>query len=97
VHDCEVDLATSFFDMLYFIMLRQGGRDKICWISCIRQKFEVRSFYHALSIPVGSPFPWKSILRGKASSRVTFFVWMTALGRILTFDNLRKESVIVVD
>jgi hypothetical protein len=52
---------------------------------------------HALTIIVGSPFPWKSVWRGKTHSRVAFFVWTAALGRILTLDNLRKRRVIVVD
>jgi hypothetical protein len=29
--------------------------------------------------------------------RVAFFVWTSALGRILTLNNLRKRSFIVVD
>jgi hypothetical protein len=33
MHDWEVDLVTSFFDLLYSIRLRQGGEDKMCWIS----------------------------------------------------------------
>jgi hypothetical protein len=51
------------------IRLRLGGDDKICWTPSGRQKFEVRSFYHVLSIPVNSQFPLKSIWRGKAPSR----------------------------
>jgi hypothetical protein len=49
-----------------------------------------------LSIPVSSLFLWKSIWKVKAHSRVAFFVW-TALGKILTLDNLRKRNIIVVD
>jgi hypothetical protein len=32
VHDWEVDLITSFFNLLYSLRLRQGGEDNICWI-----------------------------------------------------------------
>ena len=60
-------------------------------------KFEVRPFYHALFLHVGSLFYWKSIWCGKVSLRVAFFVWTSALGRILTLNNLRKRSFIVVD
>jgi hypothetical protein len=35
--------------------------------------------------------------RVKTPSRVAFFVWTEALGRILTLDNLRKRSTVVVD
>jgi hypothetical protein len=88
---------SSFFEMLYSLRVRQGGEDRICWIPSKRRKFEVRSYYHVLSIPASSPFPWKSIWRVKAPLRVAFFVWTTTLGKILTLDNLRKRNVIVVD
>jgi hypothetical protein len=45
----------------------------------------------------GPSFPWKSIWRVKAPARVTFFVWTAALGKILTHDNLRKRSVVVIE
>jgi hypothetical protein len=32
VHEWEVDLVSLFFDLLYFIRLRRGGKDKICCI-----------------------------------------------------------------
>lgn len=50
------------------------------------KKFEVRSYYHVLSIAASFPFPWKSIQRVKDPSRVVFFVTV-ALGRILTLVN----------
>jgi hypothetical protein len=56
VYYSEVDLVSSFFHLLYSIRLRKGGEDKICWIPCKRRKFEVRSFYHVLSIPTVSSF-----------------------------------------
>jgi hypothetical protein len=68
VLDWVVDLVTSFFDLLYSIMLRHGGVDKICWIPSKRRVFEVRSFNLVLFIPVISHFPWKSIWRGKVPS-----------------------------
>ena len=60
------------------------------------RKFEVRSYYHVLSIPTRYHFPWKSIWRVKTPLRVSFFVW-TALGKILTLDNLKKRNVVLVD
>jgi hypothetical protein len=62
-----------------------------------RQKFEVRLFDQALSIPTSSSFPYKGIWRVKVPSRLSFFVWMMALKKILTLDNLRKRKAIVVD
>jgi hypothetical protein len=41
--------------------------------------------------------PWKSICKSKAPSRVVFFVWTVAMGKILTIDNLRKKNIIVME
>jgi hypothetical protein len=41
--------------------------------------------------------PWKNIWRVKAPTRVAFFVWSAALGKILTHDNLRKRNVMVIE
>lgn len=64
------------FNLLYSLRLRRGDEDKICWIPSKRRMFKVRSFYHALSFPTCSFFPWKGIWRNEAPSRVTFFVWI---------------------
>jgi hypothetical protein len=45
----------------------------------------------------GPSFPWKSIWRVKAPTRVAFFVWLVALGKILTYDNLCKKNVVVIE
>jgi hypothetical protein len=92
----EVDLVSSFFEM-YSLKVRQGDVDKICWIPSKKSKFKVRSYYHVLTIPTGFPFPWRGIWRVKAHSRVVFFMWSMALGKILILNNLRKMNVIVVD
>jgi hypothetical protein len=55
----------------------------------------VRSYYRALA-PCGAvTFPWKSIWKPKVLPRVAFFMW-TALGKILTADNLRRRGIILV-
>jgi hypothetical protein len=87
----------AFFDLLYFLRLKQDGEDRIWWIPSKRRTFEVRSFFQELYSLGGSPFPWKSIWRVNVPLRVSFFVWTVALGKILTLDNLRKRKVIVVD
>jgi hypothetical protein len=83
--------------MLYSLRVRQGDVDRMCWIPSKRHKFEVKSFYHVLTIFTSFPLTWKSIWRVKASSRVAFFVLTEALGKILTLDNLRKRDIIVAD
>jgi hypothetical protein len=41
---------------------------------------------------VSFSFPWKSIWKVKAPSRVAFFLWMATLRKILTLDNFMKEA-----
>jgi len=86
-----------FLNLLYSLKLSRGGEETMCWIPSKRRKFEVRSFYKALSHPTGSSFPSKSIWRNKAPLNVAYFVWMNALGNVLTLDNLRKRHVIVMN
>jgi hypothetical protein len=45
VHDWEVDLAASFFDLLYSLRLGQGCKDKICRIPSNRRMLEGRYFF----------------------------------------------------
>jgi hypothetical protein len=39
----------AFYDLLYSLILRQGGEDRIWWIPSKRRKFKIRSFYQELS------------------------------------------------
>ena len=52
--------------------------------------FDVGLLYNVFVPHDSDPFPWRSIWRNKVPSRVVFFVWLAALGKILTLDNLRK-------
>jgi hypothetical protein len=55
----------------------------------------MKSFYHVLISKDCSLFPSKNIWRTKAPPRVAFFVWLAALGKILTLDNLRKKNMVL--
>ena len=44
-----------------------------------------------------SPFPWKGIWSVKVPKRVLFFMWIAALGRILTLDNLMRKGLPLVN
>lgn len=67
------------------------------WNPSSRSVFAVKSYYKMLKPPVGLPFPWKSLQKPKVPTKVVVFLWIVALGRILTVDNLRKLWVIVID
>ena len=62
-----------------------------------RGLFDVRYFYNVLILHDGTFFPWKSIWWIKVPLRVTFFVWLAALRKIFTLNDLRKQHVIVFD
>jgi hypothetical protein len=67
------------------------------WNPSKRGLFEVISYYEVLIRKNGSSFPWKCIWHVKAPTRVAFFVWLAALRKILTHDNLRKRNVVVIE
>ena len=50
----------------------------------------MRSYYKYLSSSAGIAVPWKRIWQTNAPPRVAFYVWVAAMGRILTTDNLRR-------
>jgi len=52
VHDCEVEVVSRFFEMLYSLKVRCEREDKICWIPARRKSFEVKSYYKVLSSPI---------------------------------------------
>jgi hypothetical protein len=78
-------------------LVRHGEGDGLVWNPSKRGLFEVKSYYEVLIRKNGPSFPWKSIWRVKAPTRVAFFVWSVALGKILTHDNLWKRNVVVIE
>jgi hypothetical protein len=74
-----------------------GNEDKLWWVSLKKGLFKVNSFFCSLACSGSSRFPWKSVWRTQAPSRAAFFVWIVALGKILTLDNLRKLHVIMIN
>jgi hypothetical protein len=97
VHDWELEEVSRFFELLYSHQIRHGGEDKICWTPLKKKNFEVKSYYKVRINLAPVDGPWRSIWKSKAPSRVIFFVWTAALGKILTMDNLRKKNIIVTE
>ena len=70
--------------------------------SCMGKVYKLKkalygSHKNNLQDPDTEMFPWKSIWHTNVPSRVAFFGWNAALGKILTHDNLRKRSIVVVE
>ena len=62
-----------------------------------REEFEVWSYYKALHSTSQMSFPWKILWKSKVPTKVRFFVWTAALGRILAIDNLRRCRIVVIN
>ena len=77
-NDWEVDVVAEFFQFLHSHMVPitapNVAPDGLRWKPCKDGVFASRSFYYALIDRRGVRFPWKSIWRVKAPSRVAFFV-----------------------
>jgi hypothetical protein len=59
--------------------------------------FKVKSYFNSLVGSVNRRFPSKSVWWNQAPPMAAFFAWTTALGKILTVDNLRKRKIIIMD
>jgi hypothetical protein len=92
-----MEMVLSFFERLYFSLVRYGEGGRLVWNPSKRGLFEVKSYYEMVIRKNDPSFPWKSIWRVKVPTMVAFFVWLTTLGKILTHDNLRKRNVVVIE
>ena len=88
---------SNSMDIFYGVSLRGGGDDKMCWKPSKRSGFEVRGYYRVLIRTSDQLFPWKSKWKSKICSRVAFFVWTAALGKIVTIGNLHKRNIWILD
>uniref|UniRef100_A0A2N9H162 Reverse transcriptase zinc-binding domain-containing protein n=1 Tax=Fagus sylvatica TaxID=28930 RepID=A0A2N9H162_FAGSY len=85
VQDWELELMTTFMDLLYSIPVSRVSADSICWQPTSRKEFEVKSFYQVLHPPTRPLFPWRSVWKSRVPSKVAFFVWTAVLGKILHY------------
>ena len=84
-------------DLLYSIRVKGNGVDKICWWPSKGVQFSVGSYFRCFSVTVEASFLGKSF-GNLGCARVTFFlVWIAALGKILTIDNLHRRHIVVLD
>lgn len=95
----EMEVLIEIFLLCNFCV-RQGGVGSICQTPSKNQKLKVKSYYKVLTFNIYLwvlLFPWKSIWRVEAPSKVPFVLWMMALGKTLTLDSLRKQIIIVAN
>jgi hypothetical protein len=58
-HDWEVDVFTSFNQVLHSVIVRRGDEEKLWWVPSKKGLFKVKSFFHSLACSKGTRFPWK--------------------------------------
>jgi hypothetical protein len=91
-NDWEMPEVLSFFNFIQPFLPNRETDDKLVWPLRKSGKFDVRSYYGALQVPLRSRFPWKIIWGVKAPRRISFFIWTAACGKILTCDNLMRRG-----
>ena len=96
MNDLESLSLNSFLILLYSAKVWGVGIDKLCWKPACSRGFKVNGYYHSLSPSTAILLPWKMVWQSKVPSRVAFFFWTAALGKILTIDNLRKRHLFVL-
>jgi hypothetical protein len=94
-NDWEMDSVVSFFHLIHSHAPSKEDANMLTWKLNQTGMFDTRSCYLALRDSTAMIFPWKSIWRIKAPRRVSFFVWTTVWGKILTCDNLMRGYVMV--
>lgn len=65
----------------------------MCWKPNKRRGFEVRSCYQVLTFASDRPPLGKAYGSLRSLLEVLFFVWITALGKILMIDTLQRRNV----
>ncbi|GMP50653.1 hypothetical protein CsSME_00017186 [Camellia sinensis var. sinensis] len=74
------------------------GEDRVVWtVLGTKGVFTVSSFYRSLVGGATTLFPWRSIWVPGVPSKVVFFLWIAALGRNLTIDNLVHRGHVLVN
>jgi hypothetical protein len=97
VQDWELESLVTFLDLLYSSKTSLSETNKMLWSLARNHRYEVKSFYNTLQSGESSFFPWKRVWKVKAPSRIAFFTWTVALGKILTIDNVRRQGLTLVN
>lgn len=74
---------SPFFRLLHLARVRSVGEDNLWSVPSNNGLFGVKSFYSVMGCHDCVCFPWKSVWRTMVLLRVSFFVWLVALGKNL--------------
>ena len=93
LQDWELESMVVFSALVFSTMVGRNEEDKLVWWAACSGSLEVKLYYTVLLCRNSHSFPWKGIWKVKVPSKVAFFTWTTAKGKILTLDNLRKQNI----
>ena len=77
---------------IYGASLRGVGDNKMCWKPAMGRGFAIHSYYQVLTKSFDQSFPWKTIWKSKVPSKVSFSIWTTTLGNILTINKILRNG-----
>jgi hypothetical protein len=89
VQDWELELLTSFMDLIYSKNLRGIREDQLCWRRDPKKSFVVKSYYCCLGSSLNWSFPWKS-LEGEGASSCCFYLFDCCIGKFFDYRYFEK-------
>ena len=95
--DEELDFLVELLGELYGMRDLGMGDDVMRWAGSKCGKFSVSSFCLLLGWEKVDVGPWRAIWFPGLPLKVSFFVWMASLNRILTIDNLIRRGWVLVN
>jgi len=99
-------IVLSSFRHVGYASPKASSLDTFRWsLTLTGKKFTVKSYFLHLSSSLGNSssslsdcgFPCNIIWKSRFPLKVSFFVWQTCQGKILTLDNLQKRGKILVN
>ena len=96
LHMTKPSQMTLLHHILPYMFKKRNKIPPLCWRSSIHKGFEDRTYYRALACKGDEMFPWKSIWKPIALTKVAFFLWAASMGKILTVENLSKRHIILM-
>ena len=95
--DEEMGVFLALLVELYGLKGVGTEEDEMRWLDSSSGKFSVKSFYQIIKGGREAVVPRKLIWFSGIPTKVSFFVWTTALNRILTIDNLVRRGWVLVN
>ena len=66
--------------------------DSVIWKEGDDGLFKVKKAYNVLANPEGAEFPYSNVWVDKVPTKIAFFAWEAAWGKVLTLDRLQRRG-----